>query len=148
MGGSKTAMEAALTSPLYNLSFLTILGNIIYIAANIYMFMLMARVLLTWINPNPYSPVMRFLSKVSDPLLNRARKILPFTLGGIDFSPMLAIIAVWFLGFVVGKGLILVGQGAPVGVFVPLFVMGALSLYLDFINLFLFLLRLFGSSRD
>ncbi len=117
-----------MTSPLYNLSFLTILGNIIYIAANIYMFMLMARVLLTWINPNPYSPVMRFLSKVSDPLLNRARKILPFTLGGIDFSPMLAIIAVWFLGFVVGKGLILVGQGAPVGVFVPLFVMGALSL--------------------
>ncbi len=110
-----------------SMSFLIVLGNIIYIAANIYVWIIIARVLLTWINPNPYSPLMRFLSKLVDPLLNRARRILPFTLGGIDFSPILAIIAVGLAGYVVGRGLILIGQGAPVTVLFPLLAMAAVS---------------------
>ncbi|UQZ88413.1 hypothetical protein C4J81_03985 [Deltaproteobacteria bacterium Smac51] len=106
---------------------LAILGNIIYFACNIYVWVIIARVLLTWINPNPYSPVMRFLSKMVDPLLNRARKIIPFTLGGIDFSPILVIIGVGLGGYVVGKGLILIGYGAPVTVLLPLLAMAVVS---------------------
>ncbi len=117
-------MEASLAS---SASFLVILGNIIYIAANVYVWIIIVRVLLTWINPNPYSPLMRFLSKLADPLLNRARKTLPFTLGGIDFSPILAIIAVGLAGYVLGKGLMLIGRGAPATVLIPLLAMAVVS---------------------
>lgn len=103
------------------------MGNAIYLAVNIYVWLIIARVLLTWINPNPYSPVMRFLSALVDPVLNRARNIMPFTLGGIDFSPVLVIIAIGLLGFVLGKGLSLIGQGAPVTVLAPLLAMAAVS---------------------
>lgn len=106
---------------------LVIFGNALSFAANIYIWIIIARVLLTWINPNPYSPVMRFLSKLVDPVLNRARKMLPFTLGGIDFSPILAIIVIGLLGFVLGKGLVLIGQGAPVTVLAPLLAMAVIS---------------------
>lgn len=110
-----------------SLSFLSVLGNVIYIAATVYVWLIIARVLLTWINPNPYSPVMRFLSKLADPVLNRTRKMLPFTFGGIDFSPILAIIGIGLLGFVLGKGLVLIGSGAPVTVLAPLLAMAAVS---------------------
>ena len=122
---------------------LTTAGNIIYLAVNIYIWVIIARVILTWINPNPYSPVMRFLSTLVDPLLNRARRILPFTLGGIDFSPILLIIVLGLVGYVAGKGLILIGLGAPVTVLAPLLAMAAVS----FMDSILWLLVIIMAAR-
>lgn len=130
-----------MASPAPAPSMIALLGNVIYLAFNIYIWIIIARVLLTWINPNPYSPVMRFLSKLVDPVLNRARKILPFTLGGIDFSPILAIIVIGLLGFVLGKGLILIGHGAPISVLLPLMTMAALS-FIDSIAWLLIILMI------
>ena len=94
-------------------SILPILGQVIYYGSVVYIWLIIIRVALTWINPHPHSPLMRFLARASDPVLARARRLMPLTLGGLDFSPLLAIIAIQFVGAVLGKWLWNLGRGAP-----------------------------------
>ncbi|MEM5786096.1 MAG: YggT family protein [Syntrophobacteraceae bacterium] len=70
-----------------------ILDKVIYI----YMVILIIRALLSWVNPDPYNPVVRFLYNVTEPVLYRVRRALPFSTGGIDFSPMIVILGLLFL---------------------------------------------------
>jgi len=107
---------------------LVTLGQIIYYGVTIYVWVIILRVLLTWINPNPYSPFMRFLSRLTDPVLNRARRWVPFTLGGIDFSPVLVIIVVQLTGVIAGQWLMSLGMGLPASVIFPLLALGLISL--------------------
>jgi YggT family protein len=88
------------------------LGRIILYGSIVYLWVIIIRVALTWINPSPYSPLMRFMARVTDPVLNRARRLMPLTLGGLDFSPVLAIIAIRFFGVVLGRWLEGLGAGA------------------------------------
>jgi len=93
-------------------SILPTLGQVILYGSMIYTWLIVIRVALTWINPNPYSPLMRGLAWVVDPVLTRARRLCPLTLGGLDFSPVLALIAVHLVGSVLGRWLWGVGLGA------------------------------------
>ena len=93
-------------------SILPPLGQAILYGSVIYIWLIIIRVALTWINPNPYSPLMRGLAWAVDPVLTRARRLCPLTLGGLDFSPVLAIIAVRLVGAVLGRWLWGVGLGA------------------------------------
>lgn len=104
------------------------LGQAIYYGANAYIWVLILRVVLTWVNPNPYSPFMRALAKVTDPALNAARRHCPFRAGGLDFSPVLALFAVFLVGEVAGRGLFLMGHGAPATVFLALAAASAINL--------------------
>ena len=92
-------------------SILLTLGQVVSYGSYIYIWLLILRVALTWINPNPYSPLMRFLAQAADPVLTRARRLCPLTLGGLDFSPVLAIIAISFVGKVLGAWLSFLGKG-------------------------------------
>lgn len=84
-------------------NFFVALAKITEIVLTLYMWVLIARALLSWVNPDPYNPIVRFLGQVTDPLMNRVRRILPIQFGGIDFSPMLIILAIIFLKeFLVG----------------------------------------------
>ncbi|MGL4209783.1 MAG: YggT family protein [Candidatus Adiutrix sp.] len=96
------------------------IGQFIYYATYIYVLLIVLRVLLTWINPNPNSPMMLFLASATDPVLNQGRRLVKFTLGGIDFSPVLVILLISMFGFVVGKGLYFIGLGAPIAILLPL----------------------------
>ncbi|MDM8524872.1 YggT family protein [Desulfococcaceae bacterium HSG8] len=62
-----------------------------------YMLILLAKVLLSWVNPDPYNPIVRFLDSVTEPVLFRIRKTIPVVYGGIDFSPIIVLIAIAFL---------------------------------------------------
>ena len=62
----------------------------------LYMWIVIARALISWVNPDPYNPIVRFLVNATEPVLWRIRRALPM-LGGIDFSPMLLIVAILFL---------------------------------------------------
>ena len=94
-------------------SILPILGQVIYYGSTVYIWIIILRAALTWINPNPGSPLMRFLARAADPVLNRARRLMPLTLGGLDFSPVLAIIVIRFVGAVLGRWLWGLGTWAP-----------------------------------
>ena len=53
----------------------------------LYMWLIIARALLSWVNPDPRNPIVRFLYSATEPLLYRVRKLVPAFGGGIDFSP-------------------------------------------------------------
>ena len=77
--------------------FLRALADILHIALNAYMYIVIARAILSWVNPDPYNPIVRFLYNVTEPALFRIRRLLPFDMGGIDFTPMILILLLVFL---------------------------------------------------
>jgi YggT family protein len=52
---------------------------------------------ISWVNPDPHNPIVRFLYSVTEPVLYRLRRALPLYAGGIDFSPILVFVAILFL---------------------------------------------------
>jgi YggT family protein len=73
------------------------LASILDLALNIYMWLIIARALLTWVNPDPYNPIVRFLYNVTEPVLGYLRRRVPLVFGGLDLSPLLALLAIIFL---------------------------------------------------
>lgn len=57
-------------------------------AFRIYTYVLLARILLSWVQPNPYNPIVKWIYNVTEPVLAPARRLLP-SVGMIDFSPIL-----------------------------------------------------------
>ncbi len=79
-----------------------VLGNlleaiafILNTALTIYMWVIIISSLLTWVNPDPYNPIVRFLYSVTDPVLRPIRKRLGMAMG-IDISPLIVIFAIMF----------------------------------------------------
>ena len=62
-----------------------------------YMFITIARAVLSWVSPDPYNPIVRFIHNVTEPVLYQIRKRLPMMYGGIDFSPIIVILIIIFL---------------------------------------------------
>ncbi|MGD9013777.1 MAG: YggT family protein, partial [Desulfobacterales bacterium] len=56
-----------------------------------------ARAVLSWVSPDPYNPIVRFIHNVTEPVLYQIRKRLPMMYGGIDFSPIVVILIIIFL---------------------------------------------------
>ena len=82
-------------------NFLYAFANILDIALNIYLWIIFARAILSWVNPDPYNPIVQFLYKVTEPVLYPIRRIMPYGVG-IDFSPLIVILVIYFIrGFVV-----------------------------------------------
>jgi YggT family protein len=69
------------------------IAGILDLACNIYIIIIIARALISWVNPDPYNPIVRFLHSATDPVLYRLRKLLPFLqAGSFDFSPIVLLI--------------------------------------------------------
>ena len=62
-----------------------------------FMFITIARAVLSWVSPDPYNPIVRFIHNVTEPVLYQIRKRIPMMYGGIDFSPIVVILIVIFL---------------------------------------------------
>ena len=56
--------------------------------------LIVVNALLSWVQPNPLNPIVRFLDRVSDAVCNPIRRMMPTTLGGFDLSPLVAILAI------------------------------------------------------
>lgn len=78
-------------------NFLAALARILDIALNLYMWMIIARAVISWVNPDPFNPVVRFLNSVTEPVLYAVRRRIPLFFGGFDFSPILVILAIIFV---------------------------------------------------
>jgi YggT family protein len=69
-----------------------------------YFWILIARAVLSWVNPDPYNPIVRFLYRVTEPVLRPIRHRLPTVAMGLDLSPMVVMLAIYFLeSFLVGS---------------------------------------------
>jgi len=81
-----------------------VLGNFISASAVILDYILtianwliIIRALISWVNPDPFNPVVRILHKTTEPLLLPFRRIVPMHTAGLDISPIFALISIWFL---------------------------------------------------
>ena len=61
----------------------------------LYMWIIVIRALLSWVNPDPWNPIVRFFHQVTEPVLGPIRRRLPYS--AIDFSPLVAILGIYFL---------------------------------------------------
>ena len=78
-------------------NFLAGIAKILDIGLSIYMWIIIGRAIISWVNPDPYNPIVRFLNSVTEPVLYPIRRKMPVNLGGLDFSPILVILAIIFL---------------------------------------------------
>ena len=70
---------------------------ILDIVLTIYMWVIIIRALLSWVNPDPYNPIVQFLHSITEPVLYRVRKALPMPGMGLDLSPIIVLLAIIFL---------------------------------------------------
>lgn len=77
-------------------NFLNAVAIILQYGLELYKWAFIIAAVISWVNPDPYNPVVRFLRSVTEPVLYRIRRYVGIY-GGIDFSPIVAIFAIWFL---------------------------------------------------
>jgi len=72
-------------------------AKILDIALGIYMWVIIIRALLSWVNPDPHNVIVQFLYSITEPVMARVRQLLPMSGVGIDFSPIIVILGIIFL---------------------------------------------------
>lgn len=72
------------------------IAKILDIGLTIYMWVVIISAVISWVNPNPYNPVVRFLRSVTEPIYRPIRRFIGYRLGPIDISPMIVILAIIF----------------------------------------------------
>ena len=77
--------------------FLSALATVINYVLTFYLFIVIARAILSWVSPDPYNPIVRFIHNVTEPILYPIRTRLPMSFGGIDLSPLVVFLAIIFL---------------------------------------------------
>ena len=76
---------------------LNALATILDIALTAYMWIIIIRSIVSWVNPDPWNPIVQFLYRATDPVLRPIQRMLPMKGWGIDFSPLVAILAIIFI---------------------------------------------------
>ncbi len=77
-------------------NFIKALAYILDMVLRIYFWIIIIRAIISWVNPDPYNPIVRFLYQITEPVLRPIRRIIP-PLGGIDISPLIVILVIYFL---------------------------------------------------
>lgn len=80
------------------------LATVLDYALWFYMWIIIARALISWVNPDPWNPIVQFLDRATEPVLAPIRRWLGWR-RGIDLSPLVAIVAITFLQIAVVQSL-------------------------------------------
>ena len=73
------------------------LAKIFGMLLNLYMWVVIARAVLSWVRPDPHNPIVRFVNGLVDPVTYRISRIIPTRVGMVDISPIILIAIIWFL---------------------------------------------------
>ena len=73
------------------------IAMVLHYALMLYMWVVIARAVISWVSPDPYNPIVQFLYRATEPVLEPIRRKLPGGGFGIDFSPLIVILAIYFL---------------------------------------------------
>ncbi len=97
---------------------MSVLGNLVSALAtvldlllNVYMWIIVARAIISWVSPNPYNPIVNFLFMATEPVLRYARRIIPPIGGTLDLSPILVLVAIVFLRQFLVQSLMQIAKG-------------------------------------
>lgn len=78
-------------------NFLIAFAQVLDYALWAYLWIVFARVVISWINADPYNPIVRFIYNATEPVLERVRERLPMLGGGFDLSPIVVWLAILFI---------------------------------------------------
>jgi YggT family protein len=78
-------------------NFVAATAQILDMVLTVYLWIIIIRALISWVNPDPRNPIVQFLQRVTEPVLAPIRRRLPTWRTGIDLSPLVAILAIYFL---------------------------------------------------
>jgi len=73
------------------------IAKVLGVVLNLYMWTIIIRALISWVNPDPYNPIVQILTRVTEPVLRPLRKLVPTWKLGVDLSPLIAILIIYFL---------------------------------------------------
>jgi len=76
--------------------FLQAVAGLLHMVLMLAIIVVIARAVLSWVSPDPYNPVVRIITQLSEPMLYPVRRRVPY-MGGVDLSPMLVILVLVFL---------------------------------------------------
>ncbi len=76
-------------------NFIVALAKVVDIILMIFYWLILIRALISWVNPDPFNPIVQFLQRTTEPILQPIRRLLPVM--AIDISPIIAFLAVMFL---------------------------------------------------
>lgn len=78
-------------------NFIVALAKIIDIGLTIYIWLILGRAIISWVNPDPYNPIVVFLYRATEPVMAPIRRLVPIRGLGIDISPIIVIMIIYFL---------------------------------------------------
>lgn len=73
------------------------LANVLDIILDIYKWIIIIAAIISWVSPDPYNPIVKFLYSVTEPALRPVRRLIGGRLGPIDISPVIVILAIIFV---------------------------------------------------
>lgn len=75
---------------------MNLIANLVVELLSIYKYILLGSVIISWVNADPYNPIVRFIRRITEPLLERIRQFMPDT-GQLDLSPLVAFFAIYLI---------------------------------------------------
>ncbi|MCG8642443.1 MAG: YggT family protein [Desulfobacterales bacterium] len=78
-------------------NFFDAVAIVLDMALTIYLWIVIAGAVLSWVSPDPYNPIVRFINNVTEPVFYQIRKRLPVIFGGLDLSPIVVLLSIYFL---------------------------------------------------
>ena len=85
------------------------IARIVDVLLEAYKWIVIISALISWVNPDPYNPIVRFLHSVTEPVFRPIRRLIGYRLGPIDISPIVVILAIIFVQSFLVRSLIKVG---------------------------------------
>lgn len=85
------------------------IAQILNFVLDIYFWVIIIAAVVSWVSPDPYNPIVRFLCAVTEPVLRTVRRIIGFRLGPVDISPIIVILAIIFAQTFMVRSLIKLG---------------------------------------
>lgn len=90
------------------------IAELLRLLINVYFFTILIQVVISWVNPGTYNPAVSLLYSINEPLLSRARRLIP-PISGFDLSPIVVIILLQLLSILLIQPIADLGQGLAVG---------------------------------
>jgi YggT family protein len=85
------------------------LARIVDTLLEIYKWVVIIAALISWVNPDPYNPIVKFLYSATEPVFRPIRRLIGYRLGPIDISPIIVILVIIFIQSFLLRTLIKVG---------------------------------------
>ena len=82
------------------------LAKIVDMGLTLYLWLIIGRAIISWVNPDPYNPIVTFLYRVTEPVMAPIRRLIPMRGMGIDISPIIVIMIIYFLQMFLVKTII------------------------------------------